>query len=541
MSMDSTNTSHKRIPAMGMTGEEFLEAVRSSSVEIERYLGDVLARNVLPDVEPGYLRQRLPQSAPTHGESWQAIQSDMERAIMPGMTHWQHPKFMAFFPATTSYPSMLGELFSSALAAPAFNWICSPAVTELETIVLDWFAQMLDLPPDFLSKGEGGGTIQLSASDAIVTVMVVARERYIRRKLELEGFGGTDGEREDRCCELRGKLVALGSEQSHISTKKASVVAGTRFRTVRAPHADSYAMTGQALRHKLEELSAKGLHVYYLTVTLGTTNTCAVDEFQEIAAVVKDYPDLWVHCDAAWAGAALILPEYQHLSKQMSFANSFNVNMHKWLLTNFDASLLYVQRRKDLTDVLSLTPAYLRNSFSDSGLVIDYRDWRIPLGSRFRSLKIWFVIRAYGVEGLQAHVRKGIDLGDTFAQLIRSREDLFRLIAPPRFALTVFTVKPHAGSRPVLDVRLDGTPDAKPDPDRQTASADEHLQKANAVTKAVFELVQRRGDFFLTSSVIADVYAIRVVSGNALADETFVREVFALLVSSTEEVLAKGA
>ena len=287
---------------------------------------------------------------------------------------------MAFFAATTTYPSMLGELWSAALSAPAFNWICSPVVTELETVVLNWFAQILNLPETFLSKGEGGGVIQLSASDAIATALVAARERYIRRQLERGGVTDPD-DIEDRSCEIRSKLVALGSDQAHSSTKKAATVAGTRFRTVATHASDAYALTGSELRRKIEELHANGLYPCYLTVTLGTTNTCAVDHFESIAGVAKDYPDIWIHCDAAWAGSALILPEYQHYSRQMSFVDSFNMNMHKWLMVNFDASLLYIQKRRDLTDTLNITPAYLRNEYTDSGLVTDYRDWQIPTWS----------------------------------------------------------------------------------------------------------------------------------------------------------------
>lgn len=460
---------------------------------------------------------------------------------MPGMTHWQSPNFMAFFPASSTYPGILGEMWSAALTAPAFNWLCSPAVTELETIVMDWLARMLALPEGFLSQGEGGGVIQGSASEAVLTAMVAARERWLRRAIEKEGITDEE-EKEDRICELRGKLVALGSQQSHSSTQKAANIAGTRFRSIATSREDGFALTGRSLRAKIEELKSKGLEPYYLTVTLGTTNTCAVDQFEAITEVKKDYPDLWIHVDAAYAGAALVCEEYQHYSAQFASFESFNMNMHKWLLTNFDASCLFVQHRRDLTDALSITPAYLRNQFSDSGLVTDYRDWQIPLGRRFRALKIWFVIRTWGVSGLQAHVRRHIKLGEMFADLVRGRSDLFNILTGPSFALTVLTVNPRR--RKMVEPGVADGEDPRPYQDSHVAvtpqEADsKELDEANAATKEVYELVDKRREVFFTSSVIGGAYAIRVVSANPLAEERHLRRAFEILVETAEDVLSR--
>ena len=528
-------------PPMGMTGQDFVEAANISAQEIEQYYSNLPSREVLPSIEPGYLKKLLPDHAPEHGEAWDDIQKDMERTILPGVTHWQHPKFMAFFPATTSYPSMLGEMWSSALSSPAFNWICSPVVTELETIVLDWVADVIGLPDSFKSKGEGGGVIQLSASDTVLTVMIAARERYIRRELARQGV--TDPEEiEDRSCEIRSQLVAMGSDQAHSSTKKAATMAGTRCRMVTTHRSDDWAMNGNEVRKKIEELHVKGLRPYYLTVTLGTTSTCAVDDFESIAEVAKDYPDIWIHCDAAYAGSALILPEYHHISQQFGFLDSFNFNMHKWLLVNFDASLLYIQRRRDLTDTMDITPAYLRNKYTESGLVTDYRDWQIPLGRRFRSLKIWFVLRTYGVQGLRDYVQHGINLGNFFGGLISSRKDLFSLFTPPAFGLAVFTLNPRKRHLPNLDQTLAG-PDPRPDQDWNVSVrpnvSDEELKEANEVTKEVFETIDAQKEFFLTSTVVGGVYAIRVVSANPLAQEKYLREVFNVLVITAKSALDK--
>ncbi|KAI9778823.1 MAG: hypothetical protein M1835_004834 [Candelina submexicana] len=428
---------------------------------------------------------------------------------------------MAFFPASSTYPGMLGELYSSAFTAAAFNWLCSPAITELETIVLDWLAKILALPECFLSSGEGGGVIQGSASEATVTVMVAARDRYLRNATK-----DREGEEKDRMTgELRAKLVALGSEMSHSSAQKAALIAGVKYRDVPTKKEDNFRMMGDAFRQTLEQCESEGLIPFWLMANLGTTATCAVDDFEGIAKTLKDYPEVWTHVDAAYAGAALVCEEYQHYSKHLAAFDSFDVNMHKWLLTNFDASCLYIQHRRHLTSALSITPSYLRNPFSDSGLVTDYRDWQIPLGRRFRALKIWFVMRTYGVEGLKAHIRSTIKLGEIFHSLVLSRPDLFRVLTPPAFALTVFTVVPQQRGDDRNGFRVDMG--KKSDVD------------ANSLTKGVYEMINERGEIFLTSSVIGGTYAIRVVSANPKAEEKYVRNAFEIIVRTAEEVLRR--
>lgn len=228
---------------------------------------------------------------------------------------------------------MLGELYSAALTAPAFNWICSPAVTELEIIVLDWLAKLLHLPPCYLSSNDGGGVIQGTASEAVVTVMVAARDRYLRESTaHLKGQ-----KREDAVSQTRSKLVALGSESCHSCTQKAAMIVGTKYRSVPTNSVDGFAMTGRRLRCVLEQCRREGLTPFYLTATLGTTATCAVDRFGEIAKVIEDHPAIWVHVDAAYAGAALVCEEYQHLTQDFAAFDSFDMNMSKWLLTSFDA------------------------------------------------------------------------------------------------------------------------------------------------------------------------------------------------------------
>ncbi|KAF2670533.1 aromatic-L-amino-acid decarboxylase [Microthyrium microscopicum] len=518
-----------------MDTNQFREAAHAAIEDIIEYYNTLPSRQVVSSVSPGYLAPQLPTTAPTTGEPWSAIQPDIDRLIMPGLTHWQHPNFMAFFPANASFPGIVGEMYSSAFTAAAFNWLCSPAITELETVMLDWVAQMLGLPECFLSKGEGGGVIQGTASEVIATVMVAARERALGR--QAKGLEGKEAE--DRIDACRGKMVALGSEQAHSSTQKGAIIAGTKFRTVSTKREDNYAMKGAEVKRVLEECKANGLIPYYITVSLGTTGTCAVDEFDAIAEVLKDWPDVWVHVDAAYAGSALVLPEYQHLTKSFVHFDSFNVNMHKWMLTNFDCSCMYVKKRSDLTTALSITPSYLRNAFSDSGLVTDYRDWQIPLGRRFRALKVWFVLRSYGISGIQAHIRGHIRLGEIFGSLIKTRPDVFEILTGPVFALTVFTVLPRrkagGGTRGDLPDSSherylnDFTPDA----------SGQALMEANAVTQKMYERVNEKGEIYITSSVIGGVYAIRVVSGSPAAEEKYIRRAFEILVETAEEVLGE--
>lgn len=435
---------------------------------------------------------------------------------------------------------MLGELYSAAFTAPAFNWLCSPAVTELETIVLDWLARILHLPDCFMSEGEGGGVIQGSASEAVVTVMVAARERYLNYACgKIEGK-----QREDQINHTRGRLVALASEESHSSTAKAAMIAGVRYRSIPCSIEDDLSLTGEGLLDALEECKRDGLEPFFLSTTLGTTATCATDRFSEIADVMKLSPNLWVHVDAAYAGAALLLDEYAHIAADLATLDSVDINMHKWLLTNFDASCLFIRKRHDLTSALSITPSYLRNPFSDSGLVTDYRDWQIPLGRRFRAIKIWFVMRTYGVNGLKAHIRRHITLGEKFANWIRERPELFRIIAPPAFALTVFTLVlpssqpsqlPNGQTEPTVSEGL-ATSDVSPETHAANGETSV-LDRTNALTKAVYENINAEGEIFLTSSVVKGIYAIRVVSANERTDEAHLRRAFEILVNTTEAVL----
>ncbi|KAG5301927.1 aromatic-L-amino acid decarboxylase [Histoplasma ohiense] len=532
-----------------MNGEQFREAAHAAIEEIIQHFNAISSKPVVPSIEPGYLRPLVPTSAPNHPEPWSKIQPDIESKIMPGLTQWQSPKFMAYFPAGVTYPSMLGELYSAAFTAPAFNWLCSPACTELEIIVMDWLAQALGLPDCFLSaaasrsgRSTGGGTIQGSASEAVATVIVAARERHVRAKAMAEGLAEDTPEWEDRTMEMRTRLVVLGSDQTHSCTAKGARIAGVRYRAIPTRLEENLAMTGNALRRMLEQCERDGLEPFFLTATLGTTNSCSVDRFAEIKAVLREkeaWKKIWVHIDAAFAGSALVTEEWQHVAQEFAEGvDSFNVNMAKWLLVNFDASCLFITNALDLTNALDITPAYLRNPSNLTTPVTDFRNWGIPLGRRFRALKVWFVMRTYGLSGMKAHIRKGINNGVVFADLTRTRDDLFEIVTGPAFGLTTLRVRGLDETSRTTSTPLSNG--ATPGQNEKKASQDTSSSvSTQALTRKVCEKINAGGELFLTSSVLGGVVVIRVVSGNPLAEEKYVRRAFEILVNVTEEVLGE--
>lgn len=339
----TTPSKHANFPTLSRI-HIYIMSQLTFSCQVINHFDSLPDRRVLPTVEPGYLRPQIPDSPPTEPQAWSEIQADIESKIQPGLTHWQSPNFMAFFPASVTYPSILGEMYSAAFTAPAFNWICSPACTELETVIMDWVGKALGLPECFLSTStnRGGGVIQGTASESAATMLIAARERRARELTLAEGVKEGSAEYEDRICAHRSQLVALSSDQAHSSIAKAALVAGTRYRTVPTRLEDNMELTAESLRSVLTKIEEQeGLIPFFITFTMGTTNSCAVDRFAELKAVLSEkesWRRIWVHIDAAYAGAALVADEYQHIAQNFAEGvDSFNMNMHKWLLVNFDA------------------------------------------------------------------------------------------------------------------------------------------------------------------------------------------------------------
>lgn len=383
---------------------------------IADYWETVEDRRILPDVKPGEIRTRLPEVAPEQPEKFSEVLYDLDEVVMDGLTHWQSPGWFGYFPANASFPSILGELASAGLGQQGMLWSTSPASTEIESRVLDWLVDLLGLPPEWKTTGPGGGVIQMSASDSTHTALVVARHLASRS-------AGIDS------------LVAYTSEQAHSSIEKGARVAG--YQHLRLIEVDDvYAMSPPALETAMSEDLDDGLTPAFIGSAVGTTGTTAVDPVRRIGEIAKEF-EVWHHVDAAYAGSAMICPEFRHLQDGVELADSYTFNPHKWMFTNFDCNVFYVRDRSPLIDTLSILPPYLRDQVSESGQVIDYRDWHVPLGRRFRALKLWFVLRSYGAEGIRHHLRQHVALARDLEQRLAD-DDRFELIAPTPFALVSF-------------------------------------------------------------------------------------------------------
>jgi aromatic-L-amino-acid/L-tryptophan decarboxylase len=419
---------------------------------IANYLENAGEYPVLSQVAPGSIRSQLPKTAPLKGESFDEVMSDVNDIIMPGITHWQSPDFYAYFPANTSGPSILGELLASGLGVQGMIWATSPACTELETQVVDWLRQAIGLSERFSPDGEGGGVIQDSASGAALVALLAARDR-----------------------KSTGKEVVYISDQTHSSIEKGVRIA--RIPHLRKIETDvAFALRPEKLAETIADDVAAGLTPAFVCATLGTTSSLAMDPVRAIAEVAAA-AGCWLHVDAAMAGSALICPEYRNDADGIDLADSVCFNAHKWLFTNFDCSLMFLADREPVLASLSILPEYLRNEASESGAVIDYRDWQVPLGRRFRALKLWMVVRHYGIEGLQHHVREHVRLAESLAGRIE-QDDRFVLLQPQHLNLVLFRLK--AGEEP---------------------------------TRQLMDTVNSSGDAYLTHTVLAGEYWVRVAVG----------------------------
>jgi len=454
-----------------MSPEEFREAGHRIIDWIADYQANVEQYPVLSKVAPGDVRAGLPASPPEHGEPLDAVIRDLDDVIMPGITHWQSPGFMAYFPANASGPSILGELLSAGLGVQGMLWATSPACTELETHVLDWMVDLCGLPDRFLSSGAGGGVIEDSASSSALVAMIAARERA----------GGA--------AEL-SRMVVYTSNQAHSSIEKNARVCGVAADHVRMIDVDDrFAMRVDLLAEAMAADVEAGLLPFFVSCTAGTTSSTGFDPVADIATVCEQH-GAWVHVDAAFAGSAAVCPELRWVNAGVEQVDSYNFNPHKWLLTNFDCSLLFVADRAAIINALSVLPEYLRNAASESGAVIDYRDWMVPLGRRFRALKLWMVIRHYGAEGLRTFIREHVALGHELAGWIEA-DDRFELLAAPDVALVCF-----------------------------------RLVAGDDATKAVLEQINETGRHFLTHTVLDGKWTIRVAIGALRTERRHVEDLW---------------
>lgn len=469
-----------------MTPEEFRRVGHQVIDWIADYRAKVADFPVMARTAPGEVKAQLPTEPPQHPESFDAIVRDLERIIVPGLSHWQHPRFFGYFPSNGLLASVLGDYVSTGLGVLGLSWQSSPALTELEEVVTDWMRQMVGLSDAW------NGVIQDTASSCTLVALMCAREKATDYGLSR---GGLQAEKQP--------LAVYVSAHSHSSVEKAALLAGFGRENVRlVAHDDAYAMRAEALAELVRRDIAAGLKPCAVVATTGTTTSTALDPVEGIAAVAREH-GLWLHVDAAMAGSAMILPECRWMWQGIEAANSLVLNPHKWLGVAFDCSLYYVRDPQHLVRVMSTNPSYLRTAAD--GQVKNLRDWGLPLGRRFRALKPWFMIREQGVAALQARLRRDMANAQWLAAAIREAPN-WRVLAPVPLQ--------------TLCVRHEPT-------DMEGEALDRH-------TLAWVERVNRSGDAYLTPAVLDGRWMVRVSIGSVTTERTHVEALWELMRQEAE-------
>jgi aromatic-L-amino-acid/L-tryptophan decarboxylase len=470
-----------------MHSEEFRRHAHMLVDWMADYMEKVGELPVTPDVRPRDVSRKLPPAAPVHGEPFDTLFQDFSQRVMPGMTHWNHPGWFAYFPGNNSPPSVLAEMLTATLGAQCMSWATSPAATELEQVTMRWLAGMIGLPDNFT------GVIQDTASTATLVALLSARERAAN----LTGASFPSG---------TPRLTVYASSEAHSSVHKGVKLAGYGLEQLRCvPVDDRFAMQVDALETMIESDVETGAVPACVVATIGTTSSTAVDPVGSIARVCRKH-GVWLHVDAAYAGSAAILPELRHLFTGFERADSLVMNPHKWMLVNFDCSAYFVRDTSALLRTFQVTPEYLRTEADAE--VVNFRDWGIQLGRRFRALKLWFVIRSYGITGLQAIIRKHISLAHELAGWIDASPD-FELMAPVPFGLVCFRYNPH---------KQDG----------------ENTDRMNATLMARVNATRR---VHLTHTRLGGRYVIRIVVGQRQTERQHVDEVWRLVQRAAREDL----
>ncbi|XP_051919658.1 histidine decarboxylase [Hippocampus zosterae] len=477
-----------------MQAEEYNRRGKELVDYITKYLGSIRERRVIPDVKPGYMRELLPDTAPTEPEDWEKIFGDIEKVIMPGVVHWQSPHMHAYYPSLTSWPSMLGDMLADAINCVGFTWASSPACTELEMNVMDWLCKALGLPQFFLhyhSESRGGGIIQSTVSESTLVALLAARKDKI-----LQLRADLDHDMDDSV--LNSTLVAYASDQAHSSVEKAGQISLVKIRFL--PTDEHLSLRGEILKQAIQEDRSRGLVPFLLCATLGTTGVCAFDTLSELGPVCAE-EGLWLHVDAAYAGSAYFCPELRWSLEGIEFAHSFVFNPSKWMMVHFDCTAFWVKDKLQLQQTFSVDPVYLRHENSQAAT--DFMHWQIPLSRRFRSLKLWFVLRSFGLKNLQGHIRHGIEMAKLLESLIRSNPN-FEVPAKRYLGLVVFCLKKGNASTHELLRRL-------------TRSGAMYLIPADIHTKRIIRFTVT-SQHTTTDDIRRDWSIISKIASNLLAD-----------------------
>jgi aromatic-L-amino-acid/L-tryptophan decarboxylase len=453
------------------------------------YFEQVARLPITPSIKPGDVRRQLPEAPPEIGEPFSQLFADFESIVMPGMVHWNHPGWFAYFPGNNSPPSVLAEMLAATISPQCMSWATSPAATELEQVVMEWLRRMIGLPEGFV------GAIQDTASTATLVALLTARERATAHQAGTRGLAG-----------VGAKLTVYASAEAHSSVEKGVKLAGFGLDSLRKIPVDSeYAMQADALAGAIAEDLAAGFHPACVVATVGTTSSTAVDPLPAIADICRKH-GVWLHVDAAYAGTAAIVPELRHHFKGMDKADSLVLNPHKWMLVNLECSAYFVRDQETLIRTFQSSPEYLRTSQDPE--VVNYRDWGIQLGRRFRALKLWFVIRSYGLEGLRSLVRKHVALARELAGWIEA-SPRFELMAPVHFGLVCCRYRPVG----------------QEDQSRVDSLNNTLLARANASHRV-----------HLTHTVLGDRYAIRIAIGQRLTEREHVTEAWKLLQEAADSL-----
>jgi len=472
-------------PPLSLLGDLPADALRRELHRMADWVADyrerIEDRAIVPTVRPGDVTAGLQQHVPEHAEPLANVLRDLDDVVMPGIVHWGHPAFLGYFGSTSNGPALLGEIAAAALNVSAMTWKTSPAATELETVVLQWVRELVGLPDTFT------GVVYDTASVAVLHALAAARELALP-DVRARGLAGRRDAR---------VLRAYASDQAHSSLEKAMVMLGLGEQNVVRVESDAaFRLRPDALRAAIAADRASGHHPFAVVATVGTTSTASVDPVRDIADVCAE-EGLWLHVDAAYGGAMGVLPERRALLDGVERADSVVVNAHKWLFVPLDFSVLYVRRPELLREVFALTPEYLRGDAAMNGAAIDYMDYGVQLGRRFRALKAWMVFRAFGRSGIEARVREHCRLAGVFADCVRA-EPAFELAAPPSMSVVCFRCAPASMSAADVD----------------------------ALNVAIVEAVNASGEAYLTHTVLAGRAAMRVGFGNVLTTERHVAEVW---------------